>query len=188
MTLSLLLVVMVTSPALGRRRGIVQFHEDVGTNHAQQLRFKPEHPDRGYVHNCGPRGGYYNISWYPKEISPADRVKFYAYVVSPVDLSDVHVVGAVWYEGTRMMVIDRKYSCWDLADNLSFVFPRDALRLQCPIHKGQLLSGYFLYTGTEVLIGYDGTFELNASVRDSKTGRELLCIDIKLNVLPFPDS
>ncbi|KAL8621599.1 hypothetical protein ACOMHN_036832 [Nucella lapillus] len=190
--LSLMVAVLVTSPAVCFRRGsgrrdVIRFHQDRGTQHSLQTMFKLPHPDRGYLANCGPQGGYFNISWFPKEVSPMNKIEIFAQVVLPVDMDRVHIEGELMYDGTRMLVINRDYSCEDMAEKLSFMFQRDALRLKCPIRKGQLLSGYFLYTDTETLMGDDGNYHLKLNVYDM-SGHELVCIDAKLTILPFPDS
>ena len=46
------LVAMLFAAALSHGEFVMHFHQDMG-HHAQQIGFTPDHPDRGYVKNCG---------------------------------------------------------------------------------------------------------------------------------------
>ncbi|XP_076452104.1 uncharacterized protein LOC143287741 isoform X2 [Babylonia areolata] len=180
------LLMVTSSVGLYRSPGIIHLHEDTGTGHVLHFLPRPPHPERGYMKNCGPHGGFYNISWSPRQLNPTDRIIFYATFVAPLDFDRFLVVGELQYEGAHMGSINQWFSCSDLVTQLNAMFPREMLSINCPIRKGELISGSFLFTGTQGLIGLDGQYNLRASVRN-KSGHEVMCISIDVEVLPFPD-
>ncbi|KAK7497920.1 hypothetical protein BaRGS_00010791, partial [Batillaria attramentaria] len=134
-----------------RRNPIFQFHQDKGKFHLQD-HFKPEHLDtRGYVKNCGPGGGYFNVSWAPKQIDPTRQIYLYGDIVSPIDFDVGKANVSMWYMGQPMVTIAQQVKCQDALKLLPF----HALEISCPIKKGQRLSGFYVFPNTERLIGYD---------------------------------
>ncbi|KAK7088049.1 uncharacterized protein [Littorina saxatilis] len=177
------LVAIATTGVMTHRNSVIRFHQDEGT-YAQQKAFKPEHPDRGYIKNCGPGGGYFNVSWSPKEVDPTRQIRFFAGLVSPVSFSKGRLTGTLWYEENPMMSVDKEVGCDEIAKFIAKNLPSYALHIDCPIKKGQRFDGYYVFPNTDQLIGYDGNYKLKAELK-SETGEQLLCIEIELTVKAF---